>query len=228
MATTLLIPGLLCDAIVWESVLAHIPLAQVADLSTQDRIGQMAQDCLDRTPGQLRVAGHSMGARVAIEMLRRAPERIERVALLDTGIHPLKKDEREKRAEIVAYAHANGMEALAKRWLPPMVWEGNQQNPELMGRLTDMVLSKDPDLHERQIHALVTRPDTDHLREVRCPALILVGREDQWSPVSQHEDIAAMMPQAQLVVIDEAGHFAPMERPEQVDAVLVPFLTAES
>lgn len=228
MATVLLIPGLLCDATVWEPALAEIPLAQVADLSTQDSIGQMAQACLDRYPGMLRIAGHSMGARVAIEMLRRAPERIDRIALLDTGIHPLKAGEREKRAEIVAYAHTHGMQALADRWLPPMVWAGNRTNPELMGRLTDMVLSKDPDLHERQITALVNRPDTDHLAQARCPALIVVGREDQWSPVSQHEDIARMMPQARLVVVDEAGHFAPVERPEQVNAALVPFLTAEN
>ena len=224
MTTTLLIPGLLCDRFCWEAVLARLP-AEVADLSTQDDLTQMARDLLQRHPGALRVAGHSMGARVAMEMARLAPDRIERLALLDTGIHPLRAGETEKRDEIVRFAFDNGMRALADRWLPPMVWQGNQTDTALMDGLRAMVLRMTPDLHARQIKALVNRPDAAAtLGQVACPVLLMVGRQDQWSPVSQHEDMLALLPAARLEIIEDAGHFAPVERPEAVADLLVPFL----
>lgn len=220
MAANLLIPGLLCDATVWQPVLGRMS-AKVADLSTQSSIGQMAQDCLDRVSGQLNVAGHSMGARVAIEMVRRAPERIERLVLMDTGVHPLKDGEPEKRGEIVTYAHDHGMEALADRWLPGMV---HRQTPELMGRLRDMVVRMDPDLHERQITALVGRPRAaEVLPTITCPVLLIVGRQDQWSPVSQHEEMLDLLSNGRLEIVDNAGHFAPVEQPEQVADLVVNF-----
>ncbi len=222
--TTLLIPGLLCDETTWAPVRERIP-AEVADLSTQDSITQMARDCLDRYPGLLRVAGHSMGARVAMEMAHIAPERIERLALLDTGIHPLKEGETAKREEIVRFAYDNGMEALAARWLPPMVYEANQQNAALMQSLTDMVLRKNPDLHARQINALVYRPDASaYLAGITCPVLLVVGRQDQWSPVAQHQDMLRLLPDARLEIIENAGHFAPVEQPDVVAGLLAEFL----
>lgn len=225
--TTILIPGLLCDRLVWEPVLARLPAAVVADLSTQDNLTQMARDLLAQHSGTLRVAGHSMGARVAMEMARLAPDRIERLALLDTGIHPLRPEEPAKRAAIVQFAYDNGMAALCDRWLPPMVHDANHANTAMMGALRAMVLRMDPDLHARQIKALVDRPDAAaYLAQITCPVLLVVGRQDAWSPVSQHEDMLALVPQARLEIIENAGHFAPIEQPQAVGDVLVPFLKA--
>lgn len=222
--TVLLIPGLLCDAHCWAPVTARIA-ATVADLSTQDNLTQMARDLLDRTPGPLRVAGHSMGARVALEMARLAPDRVERLALLDTGVHPLRPGEAETRAEIVRYAHDHGMAALAARWLPPMVWEENRKNPALMAGLTAMVLRMNPELHARQIKALVERPDAAaYLPQIACPVLLIVGRHDLWSPVAQHEAMRRLLPDARLEIVEDAGHFAPLEQPDRVADLLVPFL----
>jgi pimeloyl-ACP methyl ester carboxylesterase len=221
---TLLIPGLLCDEYVWQAVLARMP-AEVADLSKQDNLTQMAQDLLAAQDGPLRVAGHSMGARVAMEMARLAPERVERLALLDTGIAPLKEGERARRDEIVRFAYDNGMDALAARWLPPMVWEENRANAALMAGLTEMVLRMDADLHARQIKALVDRPDASaYLSRIACPTLLMVGREDAWSPLGQHETMLSLLPDARLEVIEKAGHFAPVEQPDAVADILVPFL----
>lgn len=225
MTQVLLIPGLLCDETVWHPALERLPMAQVADLSTQDDITQMASDCLAAHPGPLQVAGHSMGARVAMEMARLAPDRIERLALLNTGIHPLREGEREKRAEIVAFAHEHGMAALAERWLPGMVYEPNRQNTALMSALREMVLRKTPALHERQITALVNRPEAAAvLPGIACPVLLVVGRQDQWSPVSQHQDMLALLPDARLEIVGNAGHFAPLEQPDAVAALLADFL----
>lgn len=227
--TTILIPGLMCDATVWEPFMAGLGHKTIiADLTRQDDLADMARDCLSLADGPLRVAGHSMGARVAMEMARLAPERIDRLALLDTGIHPLKEGERAKRDEIVAFAYSDGMQALCDRWLPGMVHPDRHGDAALMGALEAMVLRQTPESHARQITALVNRPDAaSYLSEITCPVLLMVGRQDAWSPVSQHEDMAELLPDARLVIIEDAGHFAPIERPEQTAAALIPFLTEE-
>ena len=226
--TILLLPGLLSDRTVWEPLLDALDGdARVPDLTGRDHLTAMARDCLALAEGPLRVAGHSMGARVAMEMARLAPDRVERLALLDTGIHPLGEGERERRADIVAFAREHGMRALAERWLPGMVHPDRRDDPGLMGPLEDMVLRHDAAQHERQVSALVARPDAGvALGEIGCPVLLMVGRQDAWSPVAQHEDMLARLPHARLVVIEEAGHFAPLERPRAVLRELLPFLSA--
>lgn len=227
--TILLIPGLICDRTVWAPFVEALgPQTIIADLTSQDDLTDMARDCLALSDGRLRVAGHSMGARVALEMARLAPNRIDRLALLDTGIHPLKDGERAKRDEIVAFANDNGMQALADRWLPGMVHPDRHGDRMLMEALNAMVLRQTPDIHARQIRALVNRPDAAaYLPQITCPVLLMVGRDDAWSPVSQHEDMLALLPDATLTVIEDAGHFAPLERPEETAVTLLPFLTDE-
>jgi len=225
MNNTILAPGLLCDETVWKPVLERLDSsATVADFSHQDDLTLMAHDALALSTGSLNVAGHSMGARVAMEIARLAPERVEKLALLDTGIHPLRDGEIEKREEIVRFAYEKGMAALAERWLPGMVNETNQMNEALMSTLTNMVLRKTPDLHARQIKALVGRPDAaSYLSQIECPVLLIVGRQDQWSPVSQHEDMQDLLPNAHLEIIEDAGHFAPVERPKKVTDLIEDF-----
>lgn len=222
--TILLLPGLLCDATVWEpvaAVLAARHRVAIGAFPTQDSLTDMAQAMLGAHPGPLWVAGHSMGGRVAMEMARIAPGRVARLALLDTGIHPRREAEMPKRQEMVALAHRDGMAALAAVWLPPMVHPDRHGDADLMGRLTAMVLRMDADLHERQIRALVNRPDASRtIGAYSGPMALIVGRQDAWSPVSQHEDIARLCPQAVLTIVEDAGHFAPVERPEPVARAL--------
>jgi pimeloyl-ACP methyl ester carboxylesterase len=223
-----LIPGLLCDETVWNPVAKELRKSRevvIADLSTQEDIRQMASDLLVLNSGELHVAGHSMGARVAMEMAHQAPERVTRLALFDTGMHPLKDGEPKKRQKTVEFAYDNGMEALCDQWLPPMVHPGRHGDKDLMGALRDMVQAKEPDLHARQIKALVNRPDaSSYVAGIACPTLLVVGRQDQWSPVKQHEDMLRVFPNAKLVIVEEAGHFAPIEQPEFVAMVLAEWL----
>lgn len=225
--TIVLIPGLLCDAFAWGETparLAAIGPVAIADLSTQDDIRTMARDVLAAHAGPLFVAGHSMGARVALEMVRQAPERIVRLALLDTGIHPRREGEAAMRQELVDLGHREGMTALAARWLPPMVHAGRHGDRALMDGLTAMVERMTPDLYERQIRALLGRPDAEPLLpSIACPTLLVVGRQDAWSPLAQHEAMLALLADARLVVIEDAGHFAPVERPAQVADALQSF-----
>lgn len=226
--TLLLIPGLLCDETVWQPVidrLAECLPILVADCSTQDSITQMAEDILDGVDGELLVVGHSMGGRVALEMVRLAPKRIKKLALADTGVHPKRTGEEAKRQDVIDLAYAKGMSALAAKWLPPMVHPDRHLDADLMGTLTQMVERMSPELHERQITALLNRPDAvSGLGDIACETLLIVGRQDVWSPVDQHEAMLPHLRNARLAVVEDAGHFAPTEQPEAFATLLEQWL----
>jgi pimeloyl-ACP methyl ester carboxylesterase len=222
-----LLPGLLCDASIWAAQIAALkPYAGVAvgDFSQLGSLEEMARAALALREGPLIVIGHSMGARVALEMVRAAPERISKLALLDTGVHPVREGEEAKRQILVDLAF-EGMSALADRWLPPMVHEARTQDRRLMEPLRAMVMRASPEQHQRQIRALLNRSDARPLLPtIRCPVLVMVGRQDRWSPPAQHEEIAALIPHSELVVIEDSGHMSPVEQPEQVTKALLRWL----
>ncbi len=230
MTTTILIPGLLCDDTVWQPLMDQLEgQASIGMAPTQDTLTGMAREILGQHTGPLTVLGHSMGARIAMEMARQCPERITKLGLFDTGAHPLREGETEKRAEIVKFAFENGMQALADRWLPGMIHPDHQDNPQLMRALNDMVLRMDPALHARQINALVHRPNASaYLHEIACPVLLLVGQEDQWSPVSQHRDMLKILPDAHLEIINNAGHFSLLEQPAIVAKISAEFISGNT
>ena len=222
MVKVILVPGLISDAFVWQAAIAALRdmPCEVADVTTQASIPDMARDMLARHPGRLILAGHSMGGRVAMEMARMAPGRIAGMALLNTGIHPMREGEEAKRQAMIDLANSQGMAALAAQWLPGMLRAGAGPDPRLLADLTAMCLRMTPEIHERQLRALLTRPDAGASLGYKGPMLLVVGRQDVWSPISQHEDIARLCPQARLEIVEDAGHFAPVEQPTKVAALL--------
>jgi protocatechuate 4,5-dioxygenase alpha subunit len=220
MPKTLLIPGIVSDAFVWHAVTDRVA-ATVADVSTQTTITAMAQDLLARHPGRLIVVGHSMGGRVAMEMARLAPSRLAGIALLNTGMHPRRDGEEAKRQAKIDLAHTHGMSALADSWLPGMMATDRTPDPTLLADLKAMVCRFSPEIHERQLRALLSRPDAALTMPAWTgPLLLLTGAQDAWSPVAQHREIAALCPQARLEVIEDAGHFAPVEQADIVGEIL--------
>ncbi|MEI9988717.1 MAG: alpha/beta fold hydrolase [Rhizomicrobium sp.] len=223
-----LLPGLLCDAAVWRSqvrTLSDGHDVRVPHFFGYDSIPAMARSVLAMAPERFSLAGHSMGARVAIEIAGQAPERVERLALFDTGVHDVRPGEREGRQELVDLAYAQGMEALAARWIPPML--APAADPALMAEIAAMVCRATPLIFARQIRALLERPSARAvLPAIACPVQIAVGRQDGWSPVSQHEEIAALVPGAKLTVIEDCGHMAPLEQPRAVGDILANWLTS--
>jgi pimeloyl-ACP methyl ester carboxylesterase len=219
--TLFLLPGLLCDAQSWApqiDAFGESANVVVPDFRYVRSITSMAQLVVDAAPERFSLAGHSMGGRVAIEVFRMVPQKVERLALLDTGIHPPKPAEQSKRQELIDLARAQGMEALAARWLPPML---HPNHSVLMPPLTEMVKRSTPDTFENQQRALLNRPDACAvLRYIHCPTLVLCGREDLWSPVEQHEEIALEIQGSRLRIIEECGHMAPVEQPEAVTAAM--------
>jgi pimeloyl-ACP methyl ester carboxylesterase len=222
--TLVLISGLLSDAVVWQPVVnafsETLPVVTV-DLKGGGSFSDMAANILAATPGPLIVVGHSMGARVALEVLRLAPDRIEKLAMLDTGVHPLQDGETASRQVLLDLAHNEGMAAMAAKWLPPMVHPDRLADDALMDTLTAMVLRADATAYERQVRAMLARPEVEALLPlIRCPVLLIVGRQDTWSPLARHEQMRDRISNARLVIIEDAGHFAPIERPDAMIAAL--------
>ncbi len=198
---------------------------RVAAYGICDSITDMARSVLAAAPERFAVAGHSMGARVAMEIVRMAPKRVSRLALLDTGTHTVREGESEKRKKLVDLAYERGMGELAASWLPGMVDERRLNDRRLMGRLEAMIQRFTPEDYERQVGALLSRPDAAaHLAEITCPVLLGVGRNDRWSPLAQHREIAAQIPEAKLVVFEDSGHMSPIEAPEAVTRALSEWL----
>lgn len=230
----LLVPGLMCDATVWQPLLPALQAGgrdcRVVDHGDAHGLPQMAQQLLAGAPPRFALAGHSMGARVALEVLRSAPDRVTRVALLDTGYLARAagapgEEEARKRQALLDVARRDGVRAMAVQWVQGMVHPDRLQDAPLIGAIVDMFERKSPDVFERQIRALLQRPDaTGVLRAIRVPTLVLCGRQDSWAPVAQHESMHALIPGAVFEVIEDAGHMAPMERPQAVAGALLRWL----
>jgi pimeloyl-ACP methyl ester carboxylesterase len=218
----LLLPGLMCDSRVFEGQLTALPSARVAsDYGDCDRLEAMAERVLQGAPERFALLGHSMGARVALEIVRCAPGRVTRLALISTGVHPVQRDEAEKRYALRDLGRAEGMAALVDAWLPPMVASQHRSDADLMLRLREMCCDAGLLRYEAQIEALLTRPAVeDLLATITCPVFVAVGSEDCWSPPKQHEAIVAAIPGADLAVIVGAGHMLPAEAPSELNAAI--------
>ena len=225
----LLLPGLNCDEGVWagqiaalgESVRCRVP--RYHDL---DSIVAMAHKVLREAPPRFALAGHSMGGRVALEVVRTAPERVSHLALLDTGYEARKagepgEQEARQRRHLVELARESGMRAMGAEWVQGMVHPARLADGALIERVLSMIERHTPEGYSAQIRALLERPDAgDVLREIRCPTLIVCGREDAWSPPARHEAMAALIPNSQLVVIEHCGHMSTMEQPAAVTGAM--------
>jgi pimeloyl-ACP methyl ester carboxylesterase len=229
----ILVPGLMCDDIVWDDQARKLGTPagiRIADHGSMDSLGTMAEAILGRAPARFALAGHSMGGRVALEVFRRAPERIAGIALLDTAHAPLPagaegKREIQQRHDLLAKARREGMRAMAAQWAENMVHPSRLSDPHLMGSIHDMIARKTPDIFAAQIKALIARPSaTELLSRIGCPALVLCGRQDSWSVVAKHEEMAAMIPGSRLVIVEACGHMSTMERPGEVTAAMQEWL----
>jgi len=233
MKTLVLLPGLMCDAAVWApQVEALAPLARchVPDYGTLDSLGAMAEHVLaGAPPGRFALAGHSMGGRVAFEVLRRAPGRVERLALLDTSYHPLAdgdagEAERRGRQALLELARREGMRTMAREWALGMVHPDRHATP-VFEAVLDMIGRSSPAVFAAQIEALLARPDaTALLGTIACPTLLLCGREDGWSPPSRHEFMHACIAGSDLVVVERCGHMCTLEQPGAVSGALAGWL----
>jgi pimeloyl-ACP methyl ester carboxylesterase len=231
--TLVLLPGLLCDRAAFEPlspILAPHARCVVAEYASEPSIEAMAAKALAVAPPRFALLGHSMGGRVALEIVRRMPQRVERLALLDTGYQPRAagetgEPERVQRMALLDLARREGMRAMGTRWVQPMVHPDRRVDRELIDAILAMIERCTADQFAAQIGALLARPDaTDVLARIDCPTLVLCGRDDGWSPLARHAELQRCIRGSSLAVIDRCGHMAPMERPEAVAREIVAWL----
>lgn len=229
----LLLPGLLCDAAVWahqRAALAQMVDCIIPDYGDLDTITAMAEAALSAAPpGPLLVAGHSMGGRVALELVRLAPSRIKGLALLDTGTEPLAEGaagerERARRMALLEIARREGMRSMGRQWAQSMVHPDRLATP-VFDEILAMIERSTPGRFAAQLHALLARPDARPVfAAVTCPTLLACGRQDTWSPLQRHERMQQALPHARLVPVENSGHMTTMEQPEAVSRILLQWL----
>jgi len=230
------LPGLMCDAAVWAHQikgLASRAESYVPEYHGLDSISAMAEKVLSDAPWSMfSLAGHSMGGRVALEVLRQAPQRVRRLALLDTGYGPVAAGEAgqhevAKRLALLEFARKHGMREMGRvHWAPGMVHPMHLNAP-VFDEILAMIDRRTTQEFQAQITALLARPDaTLVLRSISCPTYLICGRQDAWSPYSRHETMRDLVPtpHATLVAIEHSGHMSTMEQPQAVTAVLAEWL----
>ena len=224
----LLLPGLLCDDRLWQpqvDALSDIAEIVIADMTRDDTLAGMAARALDAVPEDFALAGLSMGGYAAFEIMRQAPERVTRLALLDTGARADTPEQTTRRKDLIALADRGEFKAVSPRLLPLFVHETRLNDDALISDVSAMADSVGKDAFLRQQKAIMHRPDSrPGLSRVDCPTLVLCGRQDVLTPPDLSEEIAALIAGADLILIDDCGHFSTMERPAAVNAALASWL----
>lgn len=223
-----LIPGLMNDGWVWRhqiGALSRFGAVVIAHNDGCDSLGAMAERILSVCRGPIAVVGHSMGGRVALEVIARAPGRVARLALLDTGAGGPDEAEASGRMMLIDLARAEGMAAVAREWLPPMLGSNSRDNQGLVEGITEMLGRCTAEIFAGQQKALLERPDRSTLlKGIACPTLVATGSEDAWASPAQHSSMADAIPHAGLRIVEGSGHMLPVEAPEILTSLLVDLL----
>ncbi len=227
----LLLPGSLCTGMLFHAQISAFKDDRevvVADFSNCDSIEAMATKVLMEAPAEFALAGLSMGGIVAFEIFRQAPERIKRIALLDTnprGELPENVPVRQEQINTVAQGGAESLRTLVSQQLMPKYAFDSEQLLKLEPLVMEMALEVGTDEFINQWRALASRADSwSTLKDIRCPTLILCGIHDALCSEKLHRDMAQEIKHAKLEIIQEAGHLSTLDAPEQVNSALQDWL----
>ncbi|HXZ49734.1 MAG TPA: alpha/beta fold hydrolase [Usitatibacter sp.] len=220
----LLLPGLLENAEAFAHQVAGLGDAAscaVADLTRGDTITALAGEALAQAPArEFALAGHSMGGYVALEVMRRAPDRVKRLALLNTNARPDTPEATQNRRRLMELAETD-FPAVGAQLLPRLVTPAHLAQAEIAGTVTRMALATGKEAFLRQERAIIGRIDSrPHLAAIACPTLVVAARGDVLMPVEILRELAAGIPGARLEVIEDCGHMASIERPAEVTRLL--------
>jgi pimeloyl-ACP methyl ester carboxylesterase len=218
------VPGLLCDAALWAHQIAHmedIAVCQVGDTRSDDTIAGMAETILRGAPPRFALAGLSMGGYVCFEIMRQAPERVVRLALLDTAAPADTEERKQLRRDLMRLAEIGEFKGVAPRLLPQFIHPDRLQDGTLTDAVMEMTQRIGKDAFLRQQNAIMGRVDSrPYLHQIRVATLVLCGRQDALTPVERHVEIADAIPRARLAIVEDSGHLTTMERPQAVTALL--------
>ncbi len=223
-----LVPGLLCSARLYAPQIAALwpcgPV-MVADHRRDSDIAATAARILRDAPPRFALAGLSFGGYIAFAMLRQAPERIARLALLDTSARPDTPEQSAGRKTQIEMAQSGRFGEIPAMVIPRFLHRNRQSDGDMTGLVRQMSAETGPDAFVRQLHAIMSRPDSRPLLgSIRCPTLVLVGDGDLATPPELNKEIADGIAGARLVVVPDCGHLSTIERPDAVNAALAEWL----
>jgi len=198
----------------------------VGDLTLDDSVAAMAERILDSAPGRFGLCGLSLGGYVAFEIMRRAPERVERLALMSTSARPDTTERAVQRSRSVEAARIGTFKGVTPRYLPGIVHPAHAADPGIADTVLQMTERVGRMAFERQQWAALSRPDSrEILPMIDCPTLVVGGREDRVAPPILQEEIAAGIAGARLCILGTCGHLAPLEQPAEVNRLLQEWLS---
>jgi pimeloyl-ACP methyl ester carboxylesterase len=219
-----LLPGLLCDEVLWAAQIAalqDIASITVGDLTGAETMDEVARQILAAAPPRFALAGLSMGGYCSFAIMRLAPERVTRLALLDTSARADTPEQARRRRDFIRLAERGKFQGLTPKLLPQWVHEEAMAKPELVATVTAMTQRVGRDAFIRQQKAILSRPDsTQDLAAIRVPTLVLCGRQDQATPLDRSREIAAGIADSRLVIVEDCGHLATLERPKEVSRAM--------
>lgn len=226
----LLVPGLACDARLFAPQIGALSSGRtvsVPSITREDTIEALAAAVLAEAPPRFALAGLSMGGIVAMEMARQAPERVRRLALLDTDPRPDPQAVKAMREAQVAEVAAGGLATVLRRDLHPILLHRDSTREDIRALMLEMALDLGPDVFVRQSRALAARDGQEEtLRAYRGPTLVLCGEDDRLCPVKRHTLMHGLVPGSTLTVVPGAGHLSTLEAPDAVNAALRRWLGA--
>ncbi len=218
------VPGHLCDERMWRHQTRH--LADVADIAIADTMSDasivdIAARLLANAPPRFALAGLSMGGMICMEVMRQAPERVERLALLDTNAMADSPERAAVRRKMADQAEQGETSRLVDEFLDLLIPPERRQERDLVEAIRSMMEDVAGKALTQQIAILLDRPDSrPDMPNYDLPVLLICGREDKLTPLEWHEEMADLIPGARLAVIEECAHMSTMERPHAVTALL--------
>lgn len=226
----ILLPGLLCDYRLWAHQIEH--LAGVADITVpdmtgSDRLSGLARTVLNQSPGTFLLAGLSMGGYVAQEIMRQAPDRVTKLALLDTSPLADTAEVTERRQGMIRLAETGNFSKIMPMMLPQLLHTDSLANEMLTGTVKAMASTIGPEAFIRQQKVIMQRPDSrESLKSITCPTLVLCGEADALTPPAVHEEMQGLIPGSTLIMVEGAGHLSPLEAPVRVTEALKDWIEA--
>jgi pimeloyl-ACP methyl ester carboxylesterase len=225
---TVLVAGLNCSARLYAEqipALWQFGPVTVADHRRDDSMAEMARRILDTAPPRFALVGLSMGGYIAFEIMRQAPARVARLALLDTGARGEVPERTAQREPLIALARSGRFAEILDSQYPTLVHRSRHGDAALKAIVRTMNEETGAEAYLRQQQAIIARPDSrPGLAAIKCPTLVLVGDSDEPTPPELAREMAAAIPGAKLVVVPDCGHLSTLERPQAVTRALVELL----
>ncbi len=230
MIPLVLLPGMMCDAQLFAPQIAAFSgtrAVQVAPISCADNIADLAAEVLAHAPPRFALAGLSMGGIVAMEVFRQAPERIDRIAFLDTNPKAEDQTVAAGREPQITRVLDGELRTIMRDEMKPRYLADGPNRDQILDLCMHMAMALGPDVFVRQSRALQTRPDQrEVLQRINVPTLALCGREDTLCPIHRHEMICSLISGAILEIIEGAGHLPTLEQPEMTNEALTRWMEA--